>query len=241
MADTEAPTGGTTAGAPPASAPGGTPAPPAGGQAGAPQTPAAGQPAREEMIPRERFDEVNGEAARLRDENARLVAERNANANTNGRPTWAQTPDETIRQVLANPIKYADHHAGALAEWERRIMARATGAATEAVSMDSLKKSHPDAFNPQHALGRELARIIAPNRTQAEIMQDAIELARLRVGKPVNGTPTNSLAANLTSAIETPPGGTGAPALPPPDWKGMSDKEFQQYQSDILMAPREVT
>ena len=239
---TDSPTGGNNAGAPPASASGGTSAPPADGTAAAPQPAGAPSSPREEMIPRPRFDEVNQDNERLRQENERLAAQaRTAQQQPTGQPArWEQLPDETVRAVLANPIKYADHHAAALAEWERRLTSRVTSQASQAVSAQAVKDANPDAFDATKPLGREVARLLDPNRPQGDVLRDVIDFAKFKLGQPSRpGTPNQALAANLTNALETPPGGTGAPpGAPPIDWLNLPEAEFRQRQSDILMGPR---
>jgi hypothetical protein len=85
-------------------------------------------------------------------------------------------------------------------------------------------------------LGKEVQRIIADGRSNAEYLQDAIELARFRMTqKPPSGVPPNTLAANLTTALQTPPGGTATPSAPPPNWADMSSDEFSKRKEEILL------
>ena len=231
MVDT--PTGGKEGEVPPASPTGGTSTPPVEGQAAAPQ-PADGT-TREGMIPRERFDEVNAKNVELEQRLTTLETER-AKPREGAAKTWSDVPEETLNTIVANPIKYQEHFAGAMAERDRRMETRILGKATQAMTLESLKTKEHEAFNAATPLGKEVQRIIAGGRSNAEYMQDAIELARFRMTqKPPNGVPPNTLAANLTSALQTPPGGTTTPSVPPPNWADMSSDEFSKRKEEILL------
>src|SRR3989337_3801992 len=230
----ESPTGGKEGEAPPASPTGGTSTPPVEGQAAAPQ-PADGT-TREGMIPRERFDEVNAKNAELEQRLTTLETERHAQPREGAAKTWSDVPEETLNTVVANPIKYQEHFAGAMAERDRRMETRILGKATQAMTLESLKTKEHEAFNASSPLGKEVQRIFAGGRSDAEYMQDAIELARFRMTqKPPSGVPPNALAANLTTALQTPPGGTATPSAPPPNWADMSSDEFSKRKEEILL------
>ena len=232
MTDVATPTGGKPGEAPPASPSGGTPASPAGGQAAAPQPADA---TREGMIPRERFDEVQAKNAELEQRITDLEAK--PTQSREGAPqTWPDVPDETLNTIVANPVKYQEHYAGAMAERDRRMELRILGKATQAMTLEQLKTREGEAFNGTTPLGKEVQRIIAGGRSDADYMQDAIELARFRLTKqPPNGTPPNTLAKNLATALQTPPGGTALPTTPPPNWGDMSDEEFRTRKEDIKL------
>jgi hypothetical protein len=187
------------------------------------------------MIPRERFDEVNAKNEELEQRLTTLEAER-AKPREGAAKTWSDVPEETLNTIVANPIKYQEHFAGAMAERDRRMETRILGKATQAMTLESLKTKEHEAFNASSPLGKEVQRIIAGGRSDAEYMQDAIELARFRLTqKPLNGVPPNTLAANLTTALQTPPGGTSMPSAPPPNWVDMPSDEFAQRKEDILL------
>lgn len=229
------PTGGNEREAPPASHTGGTPAPPAGGQASAPQSDES--TSREAMIPRERFDEVKAKADELEAKLAELQARAEAPSRTEAPKTWAEVPDETLNSIVANPLKYPEHFAAALAERDRRMELRIVDKATSALTVQQLQLKEAEAFNPATPLGREVKRILAAGRTDAEYLQDAIELARYRLTgvKPSQGTTPSQLAANLANALQTPPGGTKPDSPPPPNWADMSRDEFEKRREAVLL------
>lgn len=231
MSDPATPTGGKEGEAPPASPSGGTPASPAGGQAPAPQP---GDAPREALIPRERFDEVNEAKDRLERENAELRAK--ANRPAEGQPkTWADVPQATLDTILADPIKYREHYAGAREEDRRRIITSAQTQATQAMTVEQLRAREADAFNEATPLGKEVRRIIAPHRSEAEYLQDAIELAKARLTVKPTATPGPALANNIAAALQTPPGGTNTPGAPPPNWRDMSKEDFEKAREGVLL------
>src|SRR3990172_10389834 len=140
----ESSTGGKEGEAPSASPTGGTSTPPVEGQAAAPQ-PAEGT-TREGMIPRERFDEVNEKNAELEQRLTTLEAER-AKPREGAAKTWSEVPEETLNTIVANPIKYQEHFAGAMAERDRRMETRILGKATQAMTLETLKTKEREAFN----------------------------------------------------------------------------------------------
>ena len=230
MADT--PTGGNPGEAPPASPSGGTPAPPAGGQAAAPQS----ADLREGMIPRERFDEVQAKVSELEQRLADTESRANARPQDGQARTWSDVPEETINTIVSNPIKYQEHYAGAMAERDRRMEVRILGKDTNAMTLEQLRGREGEAFNPGSVLGKEVQRIIQAGRSDAEYMQDAIELAKFRMTqKPPNGAPTSTLAANLATALQTPPGGTSTPSAPPPNWVDMPKEEFDKRREAVKL------
>jgi hypothetical protein len=188
------------------------------------------------MIPRERFDEVNAKVADLEQRLATQEAERNARPREGQAKTWAEVPEETLNTIVANPIKYQEHFSGAMAERDRRMETRILGKATQAMTLETLKTKEREAFNASTPLGKEVQRIIAGGRSDAEYMQDAIELARFRVTqKPPAGVSPSTIAANLTTALQSPPGGTSTPSAPPPNWADMSADEFSKRKEEILL------
>lgn len=234
MPDVETPTGGKEGEAPPASPTGGTDAPPASGQAPAPET--GDDTTREPMIPRERFDEVQAKAAEL-EQRVSALQEQVNRPKEGAAKTWADVPEETLNAIVADPIKYHQHFAGAMMERDRRMETRILGKATQAMTLEQLKGKESDAFDASKPLGKEVQRILAAGRTDAEYMQDAIELARHRLtAKPSSGKQPSQLAANLANALQTPPGGTNrGDGPPPPNWADMPKDEFEKKREAVLL------
>lgn len=235
----ETPTGGKESEVPPTSQTGGTATPPVAGQASAPE-PESGK-TREEMIPRERFDEVKAKADRVEELEAEMATLREqveARPKEGAAKTWAEVPDATLNAIMANPNAYPQYFAAALEERDRRMEDRILGKATSTMTLQQLQAKEAEAFNASTPLGKEVQRILAKGRADADYLQDAIELARFRLAgvKLPQGTTPSQLAANLANALQSPPGGSkSSDGPPPPNWGDMSREEFEKKREAVLL------
>ena len=189
---------------------------------------------RSEFIPRERFDQVLESTRALEAKVAEL--EGKSRQQTSAQRTWEQIPEQDLSYIVTHSSEYSEHAPAALAELRRRDRETLKSEILGEVGISELKSTNNEAFDPGTPLGKEVAKIMASNRSQKEILTDVVELAKHRIGG--NNSASNarkSLIQNMQTASVMAPGSDGNTNVPPPSFMSMPATDFRKYVESIKL------
>lgn len=189
---------------------------------------------RSEFIPRERFDQVLETTKVLEAKVAEL--EGKSRQQSSGQRTWEQIPEQDLSYIVTHSSEYSEHAPAALAELRRRDRETLKSEILGEVGVSELKSTNNEAFDPNTPLGKEVAKIMASNRSQKEILTDVVELAKHRIGG--NNSASNarkSLIQNMQTASVMAPGSDGNANVPPPSFMSMPANDFRKYVESIKL------
>ena len=190
-----------------------------------------GEGQRSEFIPRERFDQVLETAKAL--EAKVLELERR----TSTQRTWADMPDTDLNYIITHSSEYPDHASAALSEIRSRDRAAMKSEILGEVGISDFKSTNSDAFDSTTPLGKEVAKIIAVNRSQKDILADVVELAKYRTGANHSASDARmKLVQNMQSANVSAPGSDGITQTPPPSFMSMPKSEFTDYVNKVRLS-----
>src|SRR3990172_7975495 len=184
-----------------------------------------GEGQRSEFIPRERFDQVLETAKALELERR-----------TSTQRTWADMPDTDLNYIITHSSEYPDHASAALNEIRSRDRAAMKAEILGEVGISDFKSTNSDAFDSTTPIGKEVAKIIAVNRSQKDILADVVELAKYRTGANHSASDARTkLVQNMQSANVSAPGSDGITKTSPPSFMSMPKSEFTDYVNKVRL------
>lgn len=187
---------------------------------------------KEQFIPRERFEEVLSTTKSLREE---IDALKESAASTSRPKGWGDVSDGDLDYIVTHPTDYPEHATSALQERDKRLSDRLTNKAIETLGIQSLIAENAEAFNPDTPLGREVSKILG-TKSQKEVYQSVIELAKLRQGNGQTASAARTEVVNNLKTALAPSGGAEAPSTSgPTDYSNMSDADFRSLMMKVKL------
>lgn len=150
--------------------------------------------------------------------------------------TWETVSDRDLQYIVTHPIDYPDHASAALEELRKRDRAAIRSELVSEFGSSQVREQNPEAFDPTTPVGKEVAKILARDRGQRDILTDVIELAKFRIeGASSEEKGRKKTVDALKAASAHAPGSESSAITPPPSFLEMPKDEFQKHLESVKM------
>lgn len=204
-------------------------------QSAAAAPPAQSAAANTALIDPQRVEQLIASNQQLIQKVGELETKKTAKTQQGGQ-TWEAVTERDLQYIITHPLEYPDHATAALEELRKRDRASTKAEISSEIGSSQVMEQHKEAFDPSTPIGAEVAKILARERNQKDILTDVIELAKYRIeGSSGEEKGRKKTVDALRAATAHTPGAEGAVITAPPSFIDMPKDEFEKHLEKVKM------